>query len=240
VVTRGPILKPRSIVASALAIGGAIIGSNVTASEPSGQAPPVITNPRVLTAPTEAQLASVYPERAARNQTPGKARISCAVSKAGELHDCRVLDEAPRGNGFGNAALKLAGWFRMAPEMIDGEPVDGGTYTTAMEFKPSPWESRTLRAPTVFPTNNPPIDCGGVGAESSVLPMGGRIAGYAAIVCEFTPNGVVLRCTWTSENPEGFGEAAARLACLDKPRVRASDPASANRFFSDETYYHPN
>ena len=51
------------------------------------------------------------------------------------MEDCKVTSETPTGYGFGAAALKLAGSFKMKPETRDGEPVAGALVTIPMPFK---------------------------------------------------------------------------------------------------------
>lgn len=59
-----------------------------------------------------------YPERAARLGVGGTALIECAITGAGALDDCRIVEETPRNIGFGDAALKMAQarWVVAAPK----------------------------------------------------------------------------------------------------------------------------
>ncbi len=60
-------------------------------------------------------MSSFYPPRAARQDINGRARIKCLIAADGRLADCRVLSEAPQGEGFGAAAIALSAKFRLLP-----------------------------------------------------------------------------------------------------------------------------
>ncbi|NDC60114.1 MAG: energy transducer TonB, partial [Alphaproteobacteria bacterium] len=49
--------------------------------------------------------------------------------------NCRVGSEDPNGWGFGEAAVKISKSFQMAPQTVDGRPVDGGTITVPITFR---------------------------------------------------------------------------------------------------------
>lgn len=70
--------------------------------------------------------ARYYPEKAQIAHVEGSATIDCAVNAASTLEDCRVVSETPEGWGFGVAALKMSGLFKMRPIGPDGHPGAGG------------------------------------------------------------------------------------------------------------------
>lgn len=72
--------------------------------------------------PTGADVLRFYPKAAADKGVAGRVVLDCDVNTAGLLEHCRVADEAPADQGFGDAALQLAGIFRMEPKTVPVEP----------------------------------------------------------------------------------------------------------------------
>ena len=95
----------------------------------------IITNPDWLSTPNGGDFARFYPDRAQRNGVEGSATINCAVNTGGDLVDCRVARESPSDQGFGGAAMKMAGEFRMRPETRDGVAVAGARISIPIRFK---------------------------------------------------------------------------------------------------------
>lgn len=97
-------------------------------------AAPRIVEPDWAMRPAGEDLAANYPEIATALGIEGYARISCDVAASGLLENCSVQKEAPRGFGFGAAALRMTPKFRLRPMQSDGKAVAGGDVQIPIRF----------------------------------------------------------------------------------------------------------
>jgi protein TonB len=108
------------------------------APPPAPPAPPahvaVVTNPDWLHKPGPEEFAQYYPQRAMELGKGGVVTITCTVTSKGTLTGCSASDEDPPNFGFADAALKISRFFRMKPKTLDGQPVEGGTFSTRIRF----------------------------------------------------------------------------------------------------------
>ena len=76
-----------------------------------------------------------YPQNAAMRGITGMVVLECIVSAKGAVPNCRVLSETPPGLGFGEAAIQMAGLFKMKPAWKDGVAVDGTVVKIPVKFQ---------------------------------------------------------------------------------------------------------
>jgi len=171
-------------------------------------APPTGWRPNFTTRVPDAKMKAAFPKGAT---VTGKALLGCVADKGGRLVDCKVLREDPVGQGFGEAALSVVGYERIATKDAQGAATEGRPVRTGFEFlAPGDANPDWLRKPT--------------GDEiASVFPkkaLDAHVGGRAVIRCQVTVEGFLEGCKVRSETPEGMDFGAAGLQLI--PQLRMS------------------
>lgn len=84
----------------------------------AARAEPGIVDPPWLQTPTYHQLTIAQPRLARTLRLAGLVRLNCQLSSLGAPEGCKIAGETPQNLGFGAAALTLAPYFKLAPELI--------------------------------------------------------------------------------------------------------------------------
>ena len=79
---------------------------------------PLIDRPRWAQEPSLLEAQDAYPLGAQAFRVGGWAMLQCRVTEVGSLDDCAVLAQQPRRLGFGAAGLKVAGSYRLHPDLL--------------------------------------------------------------------------------------------------------------------------
>ena len=109
----------------------------VEALPPAPAATPIqtIQRPDWRRMPTGNEVAKFYPKNAYKKKISGSVVISCTVNTLGRADNCLVIGEDPVGQGFGDAALKVAPLFEMTPQITNGVATSGGVVQIPLGFR---------------------------------------------------------------------------------------------------------
>jgi TonB family protein len=106
-----------------------------TAAPPSAKSSErIITNPDWAIRPEKSHMTLYWPAGAAIAHVGGHVLLDCQVKANGRLTHCKAAEESPKGWGFGDAAIYMAGGFQMKPMTIDGQSVAGAHVRIPINF----------------------------------------------------------------------------------------------------------
>lgn len=182
-------------VLAAVAAAGAAHAEEAKSPPPPHVA--VITNPDWLRKPGPDEFSQYWPTGAS---STGLVTIQCDVTAIGTLTGCVVMNEEPRDQGFGAAALKISRYFQMKPKTLDGKPVGGGIFQTRIHFT---YDGIRAVDWVRHPTEDQML---------AVWPEKARgVLGQVMLDCDVTAKGQPAHCRVKSETPAGMGFGAAAL-----------------------------
>jgi protein TonB len=95
---------------------------------------PAYINATFLERPNGRDFERLFPRRALERGASGSVVLDCSVAASGRL-SCAVASETPAGWGFGEASLRAAQEFRVAPATADGRPTSGGRLSVPMTWR---------------------------------------------------------------------------------------------------------
>lgn len=156
----------------------------------------VITTPDWARKPTGDDVARFYPQFPQFLNLEGNALIHCVVTTQGELANCAVTSESPKGLRFGEAALKLAPSFRMRPMTVDGSAVGGGEINIPIRFR-LPSDRMLAASPSAAP------------ASPKAMALARRISVIAG--AQFAATWAAAADKWKAHLPDMSPEEAAAL-----------------------------
>lgn len=113
---------------------------------------PATGKPRWAAVPSADVIASVYPQAAMKARVfSARVMLSCEAQHEGKL-SCTVESEEPSSLGFGEAALKIAPYFRLHTWTIEGLPTVGAQLRVPIRFESGePTESAAATPPPAKP-----------------------------------------------------------------------------------------
>jgi TonB family protein len=217
-----------SSAAIAQANGGAGAAPSAPTSSPAPAATaPKIANPDWVRRPNGDDFVRVYPPNALQRGIEGHATMECEVAADGYLRKCRILEETPKGYGFGAALLLLAPRFQMKPMTIDGRPVAGARVRIPVGFKvrgggyaQAADEKRPLRSWEHVLLARPVWEAAPSVADVAAARPPAPVEGHVVLQCLFTSKRTLTRCEKVQESPPGKGFAKAAIALAAKFRAQ--------------------
>jgi len=208
-----------------LSNGGGADAPRVGGPEPVRHLISMLDNPEWANTVGYDEVIAAYPARAAGAE--GYAVAHCEVHHDGALSLCQIIKEDPENRGFGEAALRLAARFRVAPEWSRA-PQHADLWVDIPIRFPAPGasEKRIVRDPHWLAGFDP-------GQALKIFPReaadAGLTTGLGVVDCQVARDGALTACSPARADPEGLGfaEAAVVLASTMRinPWLRDGEPA---------------
>jgi len=170
----------------------------------------MLNNPVWASTVSYDDMAAAYPAKAGGGE--GYAVTHCEVSHAGALSNCQVTKADPDNRGFGEAALRLAKRFRVAPEWATA-PHNADLWVDIPFRFPAPGAAggREVTSPYWVAGFDPDEALQVFPKEAADK---GLSTGYGVARCVAAQDGSLADCQPQPGDPDGLGfsEAAVKLA----------------------------
>lgn len=187
--------------------------------EPNDVTRQILSNVSWVAAPSYAQVAAAYPQKAREKLTEGRATLTCRFKAEGRLADCQTTTEEPKGQGFASAARRLSETFVGPSTLADGAPTEGiwTMIPFAFDLDMLDPSKRVIGRPqwAALPTGDEII-----AGYPSAAAKAGVGAARVVIACEIADGGKLTDCSAQSEEPAGLGFAQAALALAGSFQAR--------------------
>lgn len=186
---------------------------------PKGPIRTQLVIPSVLldAAPTYAQVAAAYPQKARAKAVRGLASLRCVISPAGEVKNCVTLSEAPAGEGFGAAAKSLAPHFHAPAKLKDGTATEHAFTQITVAFVP---EMLSAATPPVIGKPNWLSKPSGPQLLSGMPNTADTPDSILVVLdCLIGADGHLSDCKVDREDPPGHGYGVGGLASVSYFRV---------------------
>lgn len=103
------------------------------AGETTSAPPPRL---EIVAHPNAQQLLRAFPAGPRKAGTGGQAKLQCVTKADFSVEGCSVVAEAPDGEGFGEAALAVAGYYKVKALDAEGRHVVGHTVKIPIVWTP--------------------------------------------------------------------------------------------------------
>lgn len=100
-----------------------LLAALVPAGDAAGA--PQSPEPEWVQKPRGEDYARFFPPSARELGVSGRVVLQCTPQRDGSLKDCAVVEETPKGWGFGGAGLRMAAKFRMTPRSAAAQTAVG-------------------------------------------------------------------------------------------------------------------
>ncbi len=175
------------------------------------------------TAPTYAEVAAAYPEKAREKQVGGRATLSCSFKAEGRIGSCDTVAEEPKGHGFAIAGRALAKSFVGPSTLADGRSTVGMEtqvpFTFAVEMLLP--DKRVMGKPQwrAMPSGDEFAK-----AYPAAAAKAGVRAARVVMLCEVGVEGRLTGCSVETEDPKGFGFDQAALGLAGSFQLKTWTP----------------